>query len=74
MMHVMFAHGTGTIEWGWKRCTLKAYWSDYQHLRPEQDPAFWLTVNFALAATYALVIALLVDLLLHRKRNTTADT
>jgi|GEM_PF-1957709 len=63
MLHVMFAHGGGgTIEWGWKRCTLSSFWSDYQYLRREQDPALWLTVNVGLALTYALAIALIFHL------------
>jgi hypothetical protein len=75
MTHVMFAHGGGgTIEWGWKRCTLRSYWSDHHYFRPEQHPALWLTVNVALAFTYALVIARLVDLLLNWKRNATTAT
>ena len=69
MTHVMFAHGGGgAIEWGWKRCALSTFWSDYQYLRPEQDPRLWLTVNVALALTYSLAIALLVALLLGPKR------
>jgi hypothetical protein len=69
MLHVMFAHGGGgTIEWGWKRCTLSGFWSVYDSLRPEQAPALWLTVNVALAFTYALAIAFIFHLVF---RNTT---
>ena len=57
------------IEWGWQICTLNTYWSDYQHLSPEQKPAFWLAVNLALALIYALVIALGVDRLLARLKQ-----
>ena len=49
------------VEWGWKICTLESYWSNYRYFRPEQNPAWWLGVNLALAFTYALVIALIVD-------------
>ena len=67
MMHVMFAHGGGgTIEWGWRRRTLSSFWADYHYMRPEQDPGFWLTVNVALALTYALAIALIANLVFHR--------
>ena len=67
MMHVMFAHGGGgAIEWGWRRRTLSSFWADYHYMRPEQDPGFWLAVNVALALTYALVLALLVNLAFHR--------
>jgi hypothetical protein len=63
MLHVMFAHGGGgTIEWGWKRCTLSRFWSDYHYLQPEQDPSFWLSINVGLALTYSLAIALIFDL------------
>ncbi|MEY2573899.1 MAG: hypothetical protein QOJ87_2112 [Verrucomicrobiota bacterium] len=59
MLHVMFAHGKGgTVEWGWKRCTLRNYVADYPHLYREQDPALWLTVDIALAVAYASVIAI----------------
>jgi hypothetical protein len=69
MTHVMFAHGGGgAIEWGWKICSLRTFWSDYRYVRPEQDPGLWLTLNVALAFTYALVIALFVALALSRKQ------
>jgi hypothetical protein len=66
MTHVMFAHGGGgAIEWGWKRCTLSRFWSDYHYLRPEQSPVLWLSVDVALAFTYAFVIALVFHLVFH---------
>ena len=52
-----------SIEWGWKVSSLSEYWSNYRYFAPEQSPALWLSVNFALAIVYALVIALCVDLL-----------
>ena len=59
MTHVMFADGSGgTIEWGWKRCTLREYSADYRHLRREQKPAVWLTANIGLAFVYATLITL----------------
>jgi hypothetical protein len=68
MTHVMFAHGGGgAIEWGWKICTLRSFWLDYHYLRPEQNPALWLTVNVALAFTWALLVAFCVETFLARK-------
>jgi hypothetical protein len=67
MTHVMFAHGGGgAIEWGWRRCALSRFWSDYHYMRPEQNPALWLAVDVALAFAYALGIALIVDLVVRR--------
>jgi hypothetical protein len=59
-------HAPDIIDWVWKFCTLGEFWSDYKYLLPEQRPALWLTLNLALAFTYALVIAFSVDLLLAR--------
>ncbi len=54
MTHVMFAHGGGgAIEWSWKRCTLKTFVSDYRYFRHLPHPALWITLNAALASTYA---------------------
>lgn len=65
MTHVMFADGSGgTVEWGWKRCTLRDYVSDYPHLYREQQPALWLKVNIGLALTYATLLTLLLPLTL----------
>jgi hypothetical protein len=69
MTHVMFAHGTGTIEWGWKRCSLFEFPSVHHYMRPEQKPALWLTVNVALGVTYALLIAFGLDRILSRIWN-----
>jgi hypothetical protein len=57
------------VEWGWKICTLSEFWSDYPHLTREQRPALWLTVNLALAFTYAMLIALGVDQFLARRKR-----
>lgn len=76
MTHVMFAGGTGTIEWGWKRCSLREFWSVHHYLRPEQEPALWLAVNVALGVTYALLIAFVLDRILSRnwKEDVNAGT
>ena len=58
-----------TIEWGWKICTLQSYWSNYSHFYREQNPAWWLGVNLALAFVYALVIALIVDWVIARRNR-----
>ena len=57
------------IEWGWKICSLSQYWSDYDHISREQSPAFWLGVNLSLAFAYALLMALVVDLVIVRWRR-----
>lgn len=58
------------IEWGWKVCSLREYWSNYSYLTREQRPALWLTVNIALAFGYSLLIAVGVDRLLSRRKRT----
>lgn len=60
-------HAGDVIDWGWKLRTLWSYWTNYSYLRPEQQPAFWLSVNLALGFTYALVIALGIDWLFARR-------
>jgi hypothetical protein len=63
MTHVMFADGSGgAIEWGWKRCTLRDYISDYRYMRREQRPVLWLGVNIGLALSYAALITLSLHL------------
>ena len=70
MTHVMFADGSGgTIEWGWKRCTLRSYWADYRYMWREQDPAMWLGVNIALALGYASIIAVPLNLAIRRLQH-----
>lgn len=59
-------HPAEMIEWGWKICSLREYWADYQYINREQSPAFWLDVNLALAFLYGLIIALIIDRLLRR--------
>jgi hypothetical protein len=68
MTHVMFAHGGGgTVEWGWKVCTLRVFFSDYHYFRDHPHPALWTALNIGLAFIYALLIALLLDRFLGRK-------
>jgi hypothetical protein len=68
MTHVMFAHGSGgTIEWGWKRCTLRGYCADYRYMREGQTFAKWLGVNVALAVGYASIIAVPLNLAIRRR-------
>ena len=70
MRHVMFAHGGGgTVEWGWKRCTLRDYVSDYPHMYREQRPALWLKVNIGLALTYAFALTVPVTIALRCSRD-----
>jgi hypothetical protein len=68
MTHVMFADGSGgTIEWGWKRCTLRGYCADYRYMREGQTFAKWLGVNVALAFAYAAVLTFPLSIALRRK-------
>lgn len=60
-------HAGDVVEWGWRICTLSSYWSDYRHLRPEQNPAFWLAVNLSLALAYALLMAFTVHRIFQRR-------
>src|SRR6185436_15642101 len=64
-------HQGDLITWGWKVCTLSTFWSDYRYIRPEQQPAIWLTLNLALAFIYAIVIAVVIDRLLVRRNQST---
>lgn len=69
MTHIMFADGSGgTVEWGWKVCTLRTFISDYRYFRHNPHPALWITMNITLALIYAWMIVLLVSLLVDRKR------
>jgi hypothetical protein len=68
MTHVMFADGSGgTIEWGWKRCTLRGYCADYRYMREGNRFAKWLGVNVALALGYASIIAVPLNLAIRRR-------
>jgi hypothetical protein len=67
MTHVMFADGSGgTIEWGWKRCTLRSYCADYRYMREGNRFAKWLGVDVALALGYASIIAVPLNLAIRR--------
>ena len=69
MTHVMFADGSGgAIEWGWRLCTLRTFFSDYRYFRHHPHPGLWITLNVALAFAYAFVIALLIAFVLGRTR------
>jgi hypothetical protein len=71
MTHVMFADGRGgAIEWGWKLCTLRTFFSDYRYFRHHPHPGLWIIMNIALAFAYALVIAFFLSRLIGRKRTT----
>lgn len=61
------------VEWGWRLCTLNAYWSNYDYYRPEQKPALWLAANLALAIIYGLIAAFSVDGLLARRAKRPGD-
>ena len=70
MRSMRVGHAGDVIEWGWRLRTLISYWSDYPYTRPQQNPSLLLGVNLALAFTYALTIALIVDRILgHRNRR-----
>lgn len=65
-----FHSGSGgdTISWGWELLSLIRFLSDYRYIRPEQQPAVWLTVNIALLLIYAIAIAVAADRVLARFR------
>ena len=67
MTHVMFADGSGGAIWsGWKRCSLREYWADY-HYMDREERARWLTVDVALAVSYASVATFAASRLLSRR-------
>lgn len=68
MRSMRVGHAGDVIEWGWRLGTLVNYWSNYRYTRPGQNPAL-LGVNLALAFTYALVIAIIVDRILVRRKR-----
>jgi hypothetical protein len=68
MRHIMFADGSGgTVEWSWKVCTLRTFFSDYRYFRHDPHPELWIAMNVLLALVYASVIGLLVNRLFNRK-------
>jgi hypothetical protein len=67
MTHIMFADGSGgTVEWGWKLCTLRTFFSDYRYFRHNPHPDLWIAMNVILTLSYALIIALLLSRLFNR--------
>jgi hypothetical protein len=69
MRSMVVGHAGDVIHWGWKISTLVDYWSNYRYTSQSQSPAIWLGVNLALAFTYALAIAFIVDRLLVRRKH-----
>ena len=65
---VMFADGRGdAIEWSWKLCTLRAFFSDYRYFRHHPHPELWMALNVALAFGYASILALIAHRVLRPK-------
>lgn len=59
MTRVMYVGGHGdAIEWGWKLCTLRTFFSDYRYFRRYPHPELWIALNIALACCYASITAL----------------
>ena len=70
MTRVMFVDGKGdAIEWSWKLCTLRTFFSDYRYFRHHPHPELWIAINIALACGYALALAFLSRRLLRQKSN-----
>jgi hypothetical protein len=68
MTRVMFVDGRGeAIDWGWKVCSLRTFFSDYRYFRRYPHPELWIALNIALAFVYALLLSLLVARILRRK-------
>jgi hypothetical protein len=70
MTRVMFVDGRGeAIEWGWKLCTLRTFFSDYRFFRRYPHPELWIALNIALACCYALIAALVANRALRPKKR-----
>ena len=68
MTRVMFVGGRGdAIEWGWKLCTLRTFFSDYRYFRHHPHPELWITMNIALALSYASMATLVANRVLRPK-------
>ena|SRR5688572_3353667 len=68
MTRVMFVDGKGdAIEWGWKLCTLRTFFSDYRYFRHHPHPELWIALNIALACGYASIMALVAHRALRPK-------
>ena len=68
MTRVMFVDGRGeAIEWGWKLCTLRTFFSDYRYFRRYPNSELWIALNIALACGYASIVALVASRALRPK-------
>ena len=68
MTRVMFVDGRGeAVEWGWKLCTLRTFFSDYRYFRRYPHPELWFALNIALACCYASIVALVAHRALRPK-------
>ena len=68
MTRVMFVGGRGeAIEWGWKLCTLRTFFSDYRYFRHHPHPELWIALNIALACGYASIMAFIAHRALRPK-------
>jgi hypothetical protein len=68
MTRVMFVDGRGeAIEWGWKLCSLRTFFSDYRYFRHHPHPELWIALNIALALGYASIAALVSNRALRPK-------
>jgi hypothetical protein len=68
MTRVMFVDGrSDAIEWGWKLCSLRTFFSDYRYFRHHPHPELWIALNVALALSYAAIAALAANKALRPK-------
>ena len=68
MTRVMYVGGQGdAIEWGWKLCTLPAFFSDYRYFRRYPHPELWIALNISLACGYASIVAFMANRVLRFK-------
>lgn len=68
MTRVMFVDGRGdAVEWGWKLCSLRTFFSDYRYFRRYPHPELWIVLNIALACCYASIVALVAHRALRPK-------
>jgi hypothetical protein len=67
MTRVMFVDGRGeAIEWGWKLCTLRTFFSDYRYFRRYPHAELWIAMNIVLAFIYATILASIAKVVLRR--------
>jgi hypothetical protein len=68
MTRVWFVDGRGdAIEWGWKFCTLRTFFSDYRYFRHHPHPELWIALNVGLALVYAALPAFAFSRFFRRK-------